>query len=125
MVISIFDNSIDIINRLKELVAEAEQVSSIQYATNYPDALEMVKSIKPDIILLDINFHNKNPYDLLKHIKTQFSLTIVIVLSIHIDEKIQSQCDMLGADYFFDKYYEFDKIPGVLNSIAASKKSSI
>ena len=110
MVISIFDNSIDIINRLKELVAEAEQVSSIQYATNYPDALEMVKSIKPDIILLDSNFHNENP---------------VIVLSIKINEKIQSQCDMLGADYFFDKYYEFDKIPGVINSIDENKKRSI
>ncbi|MEP6846681.1 MAG: hypothetical protein ABI861_11780, partial [Panacibacter sp.] len=57
----------------------------------------------------------------LKEIKETGIKTSVIVLSIHIDGAIQEQCKALGADYFFDKYYDFEKIPATLNTTADKK----
>ena len=124
MTVSIFDRSIDIINRLIALVAEVESVSYINHSTNYAEAFTMITSQQPDLVVLDLDFHQEDPYKLLKEIKTGFAEIIVIILSIHVDENIKLQCRTLGADYFFDKYHEFEKIPDIINATAANKIKS-
>lgn len=122
MTVSIFDSSIDIINRLKDLVYEAAPHSSIQHATRYEEALVNVENLKPDIVVLDINFHNNDSYTLLHKIKTNFKDTIVIVLSVEVEERVQKKCAQLGADYFFDKYHQFDQVPEIISSIIENTK---
>ena len=121
MKVAIFDDSIQIINRLKELVLESGSVAEIEYAVSYEDAVSVITNKRPDIVILDLNFHGSKPYELLKTIKANFQQIKVIILSIHIEEEIQTQCLELGADYFFDKYHEFEKIPLLISQFAISK----
>ena len=120
MKIAIFDNSIDIIHRLKELVIEAEPTSTVEYAVDYEVALSILPAFSPNLVVLDISFNNNDPFTLIKEIKTKLKNATVIVLSIHLDEIAKQKCHLLGADYFFDKYHEFEKIPEVINSMAAA-----
>ena len=121
MKVAIFDNSLDIIHRLKDLVIEALPAAKVQYAVEYEDALSIMRAFIPDLVVLDINFNYNNPYMLLKELKTKSSQLTVIILSIHLDEHVKQKCNLLGADYFFDKYHEFEKIQEVVLSIDASK----
>lgn len=121
MKVAIFDNSLDIIDRLKDLVLESNCVNVIKYATTYDNAVKVITETTPDIVILDLNFQQNRAYELLRKIHKNFRNIKVIVLSIHIETEIKRQSLSLGASYFFDKYHEFEKIPAVINSIAENK----
>lgn len=121
MQILIIDSYREIINRLKDLVQETAGVKDIFSATNYNDAVKLLRLENPGVVILDMNLPENHSIELLKEIKGSASGTHVIVLSIHVNDQLQSQCELLGADYFFDKYHDFEKIPEVIGSIAALK----
>ena len=114
MQVLLVDNSLLILQRLEELLTDAAVHSGIFSASSYKDALELFMHQQPGIVVLDINLPQNASYRLLKEIKEMAPATIVIILSIHTDEYIQQQCLMLGADFFFDKYHEFEKIPEII-----------
>lgn len=116
MNVAIFDDSMQIIQRLKELVQESGVVEKIDWALTYENAFSLLKHQITDVVIIDLNFDNNKTYELLKEIKSNFKRIKIIVLSIHIDEDIQNDCLQHGADYFFDKYHEFEKIPGLIKS---------
>lgn len=115
MQVLIVDNSLLIIQRLEELLSETTIISRMYRAAFYKEALELFMLNRPDIVVLDISLPQNASYQLLKEIKNINPAAIVIILSIHIDEYTQQQCSMLGADFFFDKYHEFEKISEVVN----------
>ncbi|MCB0710547.1 MAG: response regulator, partial [Chitinophagaceae bacterium] len=121
MKVAIFDSSAEIIERLKELVLESNHVQSIVHANNFDDAWNTITETKPDIVIVDLNLQQNLAYDLIKKIHDNYKNIKIIVLSIHIEKEIQKQCLNLGAGYFFDKYHEFEKIPGLITSIALEK----
>jgi DNA-binding NarL/FixJ family response regulator len=117
MQVLIIDSSIQIIERLEQLLTEIDGISKCFGATNSTEGLNMFNEIKPDIILLDMNFPDNLSYNLIKQIKGSGQKNCLITLSIHIDNAIQEQCFLLGADFFFDKYFAYDKIPEAIGSI--------
>ena len=93
---------------------------AINSSDSYKTGFEAFKENKPDVVLLGISLQEENSMELLSKIKT-FDRTIpVIVLSLNINDNIHEQCLGLGADFLLDKYYEFEKIPEVINSIAGN-----
>ena len=115
MQVLLVDSSLIILQRLEELLADATAQSVIHKASSYKEALQLFMQQQPAIVILDINLPKNASYRLIKEIKQAAPATVVIVLSIHTDEYIQQQCFLLGADIFFDKYEEFEKIPAVIN----------
>lgn len=111
----IIDGYIEIAERLKVLISEADNSNLVHTALNYNDALSLIEKVQPKTVILDINLPHNKSYDLLRQIKKNNQNTLVIVLSIHIDSQTRDQCISLGADYFFDKYNDFDKIPAVIS----------
>ena len=67
--------------------------------------------------MLDIDLPQNESFKLLKLIKQAAIFTPVIILSAHTDGYVLRQCKLMGADYYFDKYHEFEKIAGIINSI--------
>lgn len=123
MQILIVDSYREIINRLKDLVQETAGVKNILDASNYKDAVQLFRDKKPGVVILDINLPDNQSIDILKEIKNSALGTHVIVLSIHVNEQLQNQCELQGADYFFDKYHDFEKIPRVIEYIVSSRNS--
>lgn len=121
MVILIVDSSIQIIERLEEILSEAENITAIHKAVSYQEAAKLFKEIKHDLVLLDSGLPGNGWIDLLKEIKGTSSTTPVIVLANHLDNHNKEKCKFLGADFFFDKYHDFEKIPRVINAITGNK----
>ena len=117
MKILIIDNSVEMIERLEEIISEAPVSAIIYGALSYEAALKSFKENMPEVVLLDISLSGNRAITILKEIKEIEPATTIIVLSINTDDKLKEQCRILSADFFLDKYYEFEKIPAIINDI--------
>lgn len=115
MQILLVDNSLLILQRLEELLADVISPLHIHKAVSYTDGYSLFSEKKPGMVILDVNLPQHASYRLLKEMKEAAPETIVITLSIHTEKDIQQQCKRLGSDFFFDKYDEFEKIPPIVN----------
>lgn len=121
MEILIVDNAPTINARLKTIISEANNTAIIYQATSYKEAIKLFTESKPHVVVLDIGLPANMSVNLLKEIKAAKGKTAVIVLSIHIDTLTRLKYTSAGADFFLDKYHEFEKITGIINSIATDK----
>lgn len=113
----IVDKSTLLTRRLGELVSESDAIENVEMSISYSDASKKIKGHPPDIVLLDLALPGNKSIKLLREIKRENPKIFVIVVSDTPDERIKKQCEQVGADYFFDKYNEFEKIPGAIRQI--------
>ena len=125
MLVLIVDGSIQIIERIVEMLTELNKATSFYSAISYQEAITCFKKNKPSVVLLDGYLPQNQSFKLLREIKHTGYKTAIIVLSVSIDDFIKKQYMLHGADYVLDKYHEFEKIPIVINSITGSNKSQI
>jgi chemotaxis response regulator CheB len=121
MRILIVDNSGQIVKRLVELVAESECISSVCTAITYNEGLHLFKEYAPDVVVIGMSEPIFNSLNFIEDVSMINTATTVIVLSLNINTLVRDQCDRLGVHYFFDKYFEFQKLPAVLNAIDAAR----
>jgi DNA-binding NarL/FixJ family response regulator len=124
MKILIVDSSIHIIKRWVEMFSETENLLTIHKAVSYNEATKVFKETMPAVVLLDLGLPLSKSFDLIWEIKKLNQATIIIVLAIHTDSSTREQCDDLGADFFFDKYNDFEEIPILVDAIASNKKAT-
>ncbi len=113
----IVENSDVVAGRIRNLLSEFSEISVVGEAVNGREAMTIMQIMTPDAVLLDISIPGKSGMHILKEIKEKYSATKVVMFTNHADPYFRNICRELGADYFFDKSTEFEKIPGVLVSM--------
>ncbi len=115
------DDSALIAERLKLILTETVNVEFLGNAHNIATALYLVKELKPNVVILDINLAeempNANGIFLLITLREKYPALKIIMLSNHSGPKYRSACFSHGADYFLDKSLEMDKIQETLKMI--------
>jgi DNA-binding NarL/FixJ family response regulator len=114
MQVLIVDNNLPIIKRLKLLLSELEKIETISYAFTYKEAIKVYMETKPEVVIIDTDLPAKDCFSLLLEIKGAGLSTKLVVLYNNEDEDLKAKCKSLGADYLFDKYHEFEKIPATI-----------
>lgn len=112
------DDSVTIANHLQILLETLDGITFSGHAFTIDEALSLLKTNKPDIVFLDIYLKEENGIELLSIVKTKYPEIKVIMLSNYSEMFYKNKAKDLGADYFLDKSYEFDKIPELLLKIA-------
>jgi len=116
-VVLVVEDSLLIIERILSLLNESRNIKMIIHAVNYKESVKMINEINADIVLLDLNLPDKSGIELLKEIKHNHPQIKVIVLTNHASDNYREICTYMGADYFFDKSSDFDKITETINSM--------
>lgn len=112
--ILIVDDSILIRRSLIKLIDQIDGNLEIAEAVNVPEGIRMAKEILPDIIILDIMMPGGTGFNVLK-IVTEFDVPpVTIVLSKYSTNKFRKEAVEGGADHFFDKSTEFEKVIKVI-----------
>jgi DNA-binding NarL/FixJ family response regulator len=106
----IVDDSEKIRQRLVTLLAESAQIRIVGQAGNSLEALEAVRRLNPDTVILDIRLPGTSGIELLKQIKAMYPEMKVIMLTNFDYALYRQQCRQLGADHFLNKTLEFEKI---------------
>ena len=117
LTVFLVDDSALIRERLQSLLAEITGVAMIGQAADGIVAVNSVRELKPDVIVLDISMPGKNGLDVLQELKKFEPVPCVIVLTSHPNPQYRKKCLDLGADHFLDKSVDFDRLPGIIKRL--------
>jgi DNA-binding NarL/FixJ family response regulator len=75
----------------------------IAEAANGRDALALVRSEQPDVVVLDLNLPGIGGFELLRRILVEAPTTRIMVLSMHIEARFASRAIQAGARGYMSK----------------------
>ncbi|MGF2412060.1 response regulator [Ferruginibacter sp.] len=121
MTVLVVDSSVQIIERLQHLLLETENIAVAYGAVSSKDAAMFFNKNKTDVVLLDGGLPGNMSVDLVHEIKTTDANTTVIILANSNDFYVRAKYKLHGADFFIDKYHDFEKIGEVIDYIVSKK----
>lgn len=101
MKVLIVDDYAILRKKLKEMISEIEGIDIISEAKNPLEAMRSIKTINPDVVILDIRLNRESGIDLLEKIKKSRPDTKVIMFTNYPYPQYRKKCKELGADFFF------------------------
>jgi CheY-like chemotaxis protein len=113
MRVLLIDDSTVVRSRLVRLLEDIDGVH-VEEAEDAPDGLACARRERPDAVILDIRLRTGNGLEVLEELKRGPSPPLVIMLTNHPSEYHRRWCEEHGADFFFDKTSEFEKVLEVL-----------
>src|SRR4030065_1978954 len=118
MKVFIADDSSEIRKRIIAMLSDlAERIERIGEAENVQDAINSIHEFDPDVVILDIKMPGGSGIDVLKKIRKINEVPVIIILTNYPYSQYRKKCMEAGADFFFDKSTEFEKIPEVLKEL--------
>jgi DNA-binding NarL/FixJ family response regulator len=108
------DDSPTVRERLISLLTELPNVEVVGQTGAAVEAIDSIRRLKPTAVVLDISMPGGGGMLVLETIKKEDHAPMVIMLTNLSHESYRRKCIQLGADYFFDKSNEFEKVIQVL-----------
>lgn len=117
------DDSVYIRQRLTRMLAQLKDVEIVGQASEANQATQAILHLKPDVVLLDIGLTGEGTgINVLQNVKQKKSTPVVIVLTNYPDQAYQRKCLAAGADFFFDKSTQFERVVPVIEQMLKKKK---
>jgi DNA-binding NarL/FixJ family response regulator len=113
----IADDSALLRERMAGLISEIKGVELAGQAGDAQEALESIRRLRPDVVILDIRMPKGNGIGVLVQIKDEPSPPIVIMFTAFPYPQYRRKCLEAGADYFFDKATEFERVTNLLETL--------
>ncbi len=117
MKVFIVDDSALVRERIIAMISEHPGIEITGQAENAEEGINSILKLKPDVVILDIRMPGGNGIEVLKNIKKNNSAPIIIILTNYPYPQYRKKCMEAGADYFFDKSTEFNKIIEVIKKL--------
>ena len=117
MKILIADDSDIVRERLRAMLSEITELENISQATDVLETLNSYQTMNPEVVILDIRMPGGSGIDVLQQVKKATKPPLVIVLTNYPYPQYRRKCIEAGADFFFDKSTEFDKVTEVLKKL--------
>ncbi len=117
MKVFIVDDSALVRERIIAMISENPGIEITGQAKNAQEGINSILKLKPDVVILDIRMPGGNGIEVLKNIKKNNSAPTIIILTNYPYPQYRKKCLEAGADYFFDKSTEFNKIIEVIKKL--------
>lgn len=115
----IADDSCVIRCRLSRKISKLRGIIVASESDDVQSTLEAVRSVRPNVVILDVQMPGGSGLDVLEQLKKEHDDIVVIMLTNYALSALKKRCLELGADYFFDKSTEFEKVSEVLKQLSA------
>jgi DNA-binding NarL/FixJ family response regulator len=125
LTVYIVDDSPMMRERLMELMADLAGIEIVGQSGDPLEALDSIKKSRPDVVILDIRLPRRSGIDVLKDIKKEPRAPTVIMITNYPYRQYRQGCLAAGADYFFSKIDEFEKIRDTLVRIGPHRQNEI
>ncbi len=122
------DDSRLVAERLITLLATVEGVQLVGSARTASAAIRGIHHLSPDLVILDFHLPDGTGADVLKAIKQDKLSPVVMMLTNFAYPQYRTECERWGADYFFDKSQEFERVVETcrhLLSLTAKKSEAV
>lgn len=103
---------------LRDAIEEVEGVEVVAEAADGVEALRGIRACAPGVVVLDLQMPVMGGLAALQHLRKSGERLQVIVLTNHADAIYREACLEAGADHFFDKSAELDRVLDLLRDLA-------
>jgi DNA-binding NarL/FixJ family response regulator len=110
MRIFIADDSEMLRVRLVNMLSEIEGIEIIGQAQDSLAAIESIEELNPHVVILDIRMPQGDGIKVLEAVKKSLQSPKVIIFTNYPYPQYRKKYMDLGADFFFDKSTEFEKL---------------
>ena len=117
MKILIIDDSHLLRERLIELLSPIDEIETFIEAENSIIAKNILTELIPDIIITDIRMPGGSGIEFVRELRKHNLTTLVIVLTNYPYEQYETAAIDAGANYFFDKSNQFEKVKETISSL--------
>ena len=124
MKVFLVEDSVVIRRRLKRMLADLKEVEVMGEAGDARLATDVILQHKPDVVLLDIHLESGSGIDVLQKVKKEKPAPAVIILTNYPYPQYRQKCLEAGADFFFVKSSEFDKVVPALKQLMQRKSGT-
>lgn len=116
LTVYIVEDSFPVRERLIEAVADVPNARVVGQADAITEALEGVQQVQPRVLIVDVQLRRGSGIRLLKQLRATGNRLpeLVIVVTNYPTDDYRKASEDCGADHFFDKASEFDKVRDVL-----------
>jgi DNA-binding NarL/FixJ family response regulator len=114
------DDSIVLRERLLDLLREIPGIEVLGCAEDGLHAIASIRQLKPDVVVLDIQMPRGTGLDVLKNVKHDGEGPVVMVFTNFPYPQYRKRAMEYGANYFFDKTTEFEKLREVFGQLAGA-----
>lgn len=118
--ILIADDNIALCTSLKEYFDTRDGYSVVGIAPNGVKALELIESLKPDYLLLDIVMPELDGFGVLSALEGK-KPQVIMMSQLATDGFVQKAMQY-GASYFLAKPFDYERLTGLLNELSAPQQ---
>ena len=110
---------------LAEMFAEFPEIEPLGQVGDGLQAVDCIKTLKPDVVILEVNLLAQNGFEILKHVKREKLVSIVMVLTATPFRECRESCPEMMADFFFDKSVGFSRVRQTFKQLIEKRALSI
>ena len=106
---------------LAESIQKQEDMEVVGQAKNGLAAIDMVREMTPDVVVMDISMPDINGMDATREILRDFPEIKIIALSMHSAKKFVREMFKAGASAYLLKDCEFDELANAIRTVMKGK----
>ena len=123
MDIFIADDSEKIRNSLAHALLDIPRVRICGQTGEIALVVDLVRQSAPDLIVLDLRMTGGSSFGLIRTLKQALPDTLLVMFTEYAYSLYRDRCLELGADYFFEKTMESEKLINLIQTLSTTFSS--
>jgi DNA-binding NarL/FixJ family response regulator len=119
--IYLIDDHPIMVQGLKELINNQKDLKVIGSTDDWHVALEQVKKLQPDLIMLDVTLKDANGIEVLKNLKIHVPTIKILMLSMHDENLYAMRSLKAGAQGYIMKQEAVEKVLSAIRQVLAGE----
>jgi DNA-binding NarL/FixJ family response regulator len=118
--ILVVEDSALIRRRLLDTLGTLGGFDVLGYAESAAEAMDAITRLHPEVVITDIRLKEGNGIDVVRHLRAHpyQPKPRIYVLTNYAFPEYRRQCALIGADDFFDKSTEYERLLATLRAVA-------
>ncbi len=111
----IVDDEVGIVQEIKEFLTE--EGYEVFTADTGKGGIQLIESIRPDIVFIDMKLPDTSGIEVLKACKDRSPKTKTVMVTGYVDQALMDEAELLGRDAFLPKPFDLLKILDEINRL--------
>jgi DNA-binding NarL/FixJ family response regulator len=124
----VVEDSVLLCQKIVEQLTDPGRIEVTGHAGTEGAAIRDIRDSCPDAVIIDIRLREGSGINVVRSVaqaKRPGEPPTLIVLTNYPVPEYYAECIAMGADYFFDKTTEFDRVGEVLQELAANRHTTV